>query len=127
MIDLPADLKYAATHEWARLDQDGTLLMGITDFAQEQLGDLVFIQLADVGKQLREKDQCATLESVKTASDIYSPIAGEVVEINQEATNEPQLVNEDPYGTWLLRIKPQGSPNLEALLDANAYRSSIDA
>jgi glycine cleavage system H protein len=126
MSNLPADLKYAATHEWARLDKDGTLLMGITDFAQEQLGDLVYIQLPDVGKQLREKDQCATLESVKTASDIYSPIAGEVVEINQEAANEPQLVNEDPYGTWLLRIKPQGAPNLDTLLDADAYRSSID-
>ena len=126
MTNLPADLKYAATHEWARMEDDRLVRVGITDFAQQELGDLVFIDLPEPGKKLNSKEQCATLESVKTASDLYSPVAGEVVEVNHEAADNPQLVNEDPYGTWLFSLRLSEPTELDRLLTADDYRRTIE-
>ena len=126
MTNLPADLKYAATHEWARMEDDRLVRVGITDFAQQQLGDLVFIELPEPGKKLSSKERCATLESVKTASDLYSPAAGEVVEINQEAVDNPQLINEEPYGTWLFSLRLSEPAGLDQLMAADDYRLTIE-
>lgn len=126
MTDLPANLKYADTHEWVRVENTNLVRVGITDFAQEQLGDLVFIQLPETGRKLAQNEQCATLESVKTASDLYSPVTGVVVETNQDAIDEPQLVNENPYGTWLFCIQTETAANLSGLMDAEAYRKAIE-
>lgn len=125
MSELPKQLKYAATHEWVKLEGDLVVKVGITDFAQEELGDLVYIELPEVGRQLAEKEQCAVVESVKTASDLFSPVAGEVIAINEALVDSPELVNEDAYGTWLFSLKINSAADLDALLDADAYAESI--
>jgi glycine cleavage system H protein len=127
MTNLPTDLKYAATHEWARLENDNTVRVGITDFAQQELGDLVFIELPEVGRKLAEQEQCAVVESVKTASDLFSPVSGEVVAINESVVDEPELVNEDPYGTWLFCIKTDDLSALNQLMAAEGYQRMIEA
>ena len=127
MTNLPTDLKYAATHEWARLENDNTVRVGITDFAQQELGDLVFIELPEVGRKLAEQEQCAVVESVKTASDLFSPVSGEVVAINESVVDEPELVNEDPYGTWLFCIKADNLSALNQLMAAEGYQRMIEA
>jgi len=125
MSELPKQLKYAATHEWVKLEGDLVVKVGITDFAQEELGDLVYIELPEVGRQLAAKEQCAVIESVKTASDLFSPVTGEVIAINEELADSPELVNEDAYGTWLFSLKIDSVADLSALLDADAYAESI--
>jgi glycine cleavage system H protein len=120
MSNIPADLKYTMTHEWARHNDDGTLTVGITDHAQAQLGDMVFVELPAVGQVLQAAEECAVVESVKAASDVYSPVAGEVLEVNEALTEKPEIINQDPYGTgWIFRMQP--SESLDGLLDAAAY------
>ncbi len=121
MSNIPTDLKYTATHEWARLEADGTVSVGITDHAQEALGDIVFLELPEAGRQLEAGKECAVVESVKAASDIYAPIAGAVVASNDEVIGAPEKVNQDPYGAWLFRIQPADAADLDRLLDAAAY------
>lgn len=125
MSDIPADLKYARSHEWARLDGD-TATVGITDHAQHELTDVVFVELPAVGRALRAGEACAVVESVKTASDIYSPLAGTVTAINPDAAANPALLNTAPYGNgWLFKLKPAPVSGLDNLLDAPAYRTHI--
>lgn len=127
MSNIPADLKYASTHEWVRDEGDGTFTVGISEHAQELLGDMVFVELPDVGDKVETGDDIAVAESVKAASDIYAPMTGEIVAINEDLEDAPETVNNDPYGDgWLFRIKADDSSELENLLDANAYESSID-
>lgn len=122
MSDFPDDLKYAATHEWVRLEEDGTVTIGITDHAQELLGDIVFIELPEEGAVVSAKDEMSVVESVKAASDIYAPISGEVIAINEDLTDAPETVNSSPYGDgWLCRILPSNPSELEELLDADTY------
>jgi len=120
--DFPDDLKYAATHEWVRLEEDGTVTIGITDHAQELLGDIVFIELPEEGAVVSAKDEMSVVESVKAASDIYAPISGEVIAVNEDLTDAPETVNSSPYGDgWLCRILPSNPSELEELLDADTY------
>ena len=125
----PANLKYAASHEWAKLEADGTVSIGSTDHAQEALGDIVFLELPAVGRIIKAGEECAVVESVKAASDIYSPVSGEVVDANQAAVDAPDSVNADAYAAWLYRIKPADSAKcateLAALLDAAAYAATF--
>jgi glycine cleavage system H protein len=120
-MNVPATLKYAKSHEWARLDADGLVTVGITDHAQEALGDIVFLELPDIGRALSAGEECAVVESVKAASDIYAPIGGEVVAINDEAVDAPEQVNSDAYAAWLFKLKPAKVAELDNLLDAAAY------
>ena len=128
-MNTPANLKYAASHEWARTEADGTVTIGITDHAQEALGDIVFLELPAVGRAVKAGEECAVVESVKAASDIYSPVSGEVVDINQAAVDAPESVNADAYATWLFRIKPANAAELASqlggLLDADAYAATL--
>ena len=117
----PANLKYTPSHEWAKLEADGTVTIGITDHAQEALGDIVFLELPDAGRTVKAGEECAVVESVKAASDIYSPIAGEVIEANQAAVDAPESVNQDAYAAWLFKLKPANVADLDKLLDAAAY------
>jgi len=122
MSEIPAGLRYARTHEWARLEQDGTVTVGITDFAQQALGDVVFVEHPEVGRTLEPTDEAGVVESVKAASDIYSPIAGTVVAINAALEDAPEQVNQDPFGEgWFFRIEPVDLAELDALMDAEAY------
>lgn len=105
MSDIPAELRFAESHEWARLEADGTVTVGISDHAQEALGDVVFVELTEVGKVFGAGDQAGVVESVKAASDIYSPIAGEVIAINDELSDVPELLNSNPYGAWIFKLK----------------------
>lgn len=128
MSNVPADLKYTRTHEWVRTMDDGTVTVGITDHAQDQLGDMVYVEPPEVGRVLAENESCAVVESVKAASDIYSPVAGQVVEVNGALTDSPELLNKDPYGAgWILRLRPDNAAALGALLDAVAYQTFIAA
>ena len=120
-MNVPANLKYAKSHEWARLDADGTVTIGISDHAQEALGDIVFLELPDVGRVVKAGEEVAVVESVKAASDIYSPVSGEVIAANTAATDTPESVNADAYSAWLFKIKPSSPAEYEALLDADAY------
>lgn len=120
-MSVPADLKYTASHEWARLEADGTVTVGITDHAQEALGDIVFLELPELGRQLEAGKECAVVESVKAASDIYAPVAGEVVARNDAAVDAPESVNQDAYAAWLFKLKPANAADLNGLLDAAAY------
>jgi glycine cleavage system H protein len=123
MSAIPADLKYAKTHEWTRLESDGTLRIGITDHAQQQLGDVVYVELPEVGRQLGAGEACAVIESVKAASDIYSPVSGEVIAINTLLATSPEAINQDAYGAWLFCLKGSDPAELEHLLDDAGYRA----
>ena len=126
MSNIPADLQYTKSHEWIRRLPDGNVEIGITDHAQQSLGDLVFVEVPEAGRQLSAGDACAVVESVKAASDVYSPLAGEVVAGNERLAKEPELINSDPYGAgWILRLKPAGAA--PAFLDAAAYAAEADA
>lgn len=121
MSQIPADLRYTKSHEWMRTLPDGTVEIGITDHAQQSLGDLVFVDVPEAGRQLAAGDACAVVESVKAASDVYSPMAGEVVAGNAGLASQPELINRDPYGEgWILRLRPAGGTAAESL-DAAAY------
>jgi len=124
-MNVPAQLKYVDTHEWLRAESDGTITIGITDHAQEALGDLVFVELPAVGRVLKEGEACAVVESVKAASDVYAPIAGEVVAVNDAVPANPESLNEKPYEAWLFRVKPADPNALAGLLDAAAYEKLI--
>ncbi|MGB2045745.1 MAG: glycine cleavage system protein GcvH [Porticoccaceae bacterium] len=127
MSDLPAELKYASSHEWARLDSDGTVVVGITDHAQEALGDIVYIELPETGAAVDAGAEVAVVESVKAASDIYSPVTGEVVEINPVLEDEPETVNSNPYADgWLFRVKVASADELEDMLDADGYQAIVE-
>jgi glycine cleavage system H protein len=127
MSHTPNELKYASTHEWARLEEDGTVTIGITDHAQAALGDVVFVETPEVGAALAAGDEAGVVESVKAASDIYSPLTGEVLAINMLLEDDPETVNSDPYGEgWFYKLQPSDPAELEALLTADAYQQQCD-
>jgi glycine cleavage system H protein len=121
-LNIPDRLKYTATHQWVRMEADGTAAVGITDYAQEQLGDVVFVQPPAIGRKLRRGEDCAVVESVKAASDIPAPVSGEVVAVNTALADAPEKLNQEPYVAWLFRIKPSDPSELNGLLDAAAYQ-----
>ncbi len=126
MSDTPTELKYVKTHEWARDEGDGIVTVGITDHAQDQLGDLVFVELPEVGTAVEAGGDCAVVESVKAASDIYSPVSGEITAVNGELVDAPELVNDEPYGKgWLFKVKMSNPTELDGLLDADGYNTSL--
>ncbi|MDX9699407.1 MAG: glycine cleavage system protein GcvH [Rhodocyclaceae bacterium] len=125
MSNIPAELKYAASHEWVRVEADGTLTIGVSDHAQEALGDVVFLELPEAGRSVEAGEACAVIESVKAASDIYAPVAGEVIDANQTAVDAPESVNSDAYGTWLFKLRPAEGTDLSGLLDATGYADLI--
>ena len=127
MSQIPADLRYAASHEWARLEADGSVTVGISDHAQEALGDVVFIELPEVGKTLAAGDQAGVVESVRAASDIYAPVGGEVIAVNEALADAPEQVNGEPYGAWFFKLKPQDAAELDKLLDADGYRAASES
>jgi glycine cleavage system H protein len=127
MSNVPANLKYTESHEWVRTEADGTVTIGITDHAQEALGDLVFIELPEVGKSYAAGQETCVVESVKAAADVYAPIAGEVTAINEAAVDAPESVNQDAYAAWLFKLKPAIAADVDALLDAAAYAKVADA
>ena len=127
MSNVPANLKYTESHEWVRVEADGTVTIGITDHAQEALGDLVFVELPEVGKSYAAGQETCVVESVKAAADVYAPIAGEVTEVNQDAVDAPESVNQDAYAAWLFKLKPANAADVDALLDAAAYGKIADA
>ena len=124
-MNVPAQLKYTASHEWIRTESDGSLTIGITDHAQEALGDLVFIELPAVGRKVKAGEACAVVESVKAASDIYAPVSGEIAAINEEVVASPETVNADAYGHWLYKLKPENAADVASLLDAAAYTAAV--
>ena len=127
MSDIPEDLKYTKTHEWVRQDADGTLTIGITDHAQTLLGDMVFIELPEAGNEYNSGDDCAVVESVKAASDVYCPVSGEITESNEAIADAPEMVNKDPYGDgWLFKLKPNDAGEVEDLLNNEAYLELIE-
>jgi glycine cleavage system H protein len=117
----PDNLKYTRSHEWVKSEADGTITVGITFHAQEQLGDIVFIQNPEAGRKVKQGEECAVIESVKAAADIYAPVSGEVLAANQEVADSPERVNRDPYAAWLFRLRPSSPAELQGLLDAAAY------
>ena len=127
MSELPGDLKYTKDHEWVRIEEDGTVKIGITDHAQTALGDLVYIEPPEIGSTVAAGDSCAVVESVKAASDVYSPIGGEITAANELLADAPETVNQDPYGDgWLFAVRPDDNAELDALMDADAYQALLD-
>lgn len=127
MSEVPEGLKYTSSHEWVRAESDGTVTVGITDHAQELLGDLVFVELPEVGRSVGSGEECGVVESVKAASDVYSPLAGEITAVNGALTDAPELVNQSPFADgWLFRLRPADSAALDRLLDAKAYQAQLD-
>ncbi len=126
MNDLPDNLKYAVSHEWAHVEDDNVVRVGISNFAQEQLGDLVYIELPELGRKVKAQEQCAVVESVKTASDLYSPVSGEIVAVNLALADEPEQVNDDPYKAWIFCVKADDLSGLEQMVDADAYQLIIE-
>jgi glycine cleavage system H protein len=120
-MNIPAELKYTESHEWVRKEADGTVTVGITEYAQDALGDIVFVELPKVGKTFGAGDDAAVVESVKAASDIYAPVAGEVVAVNEAVSGAPESINSDAYGSWLFKLKPSDAAAVDGLLDAAAY------
>ncbi|ATD64424.1 glycine cleavage system protein GcvH [Neisseria weixii] len=127
MSNIPAELKYVASHEWLRTEADGTVTVGITHHAQELLGDIVFIELPEVGANLAAEEQAGVVESVKAASDVYAPIAGEIVAVNDDLPSAPETANSDPYGEgWFFKIKPANPADLDSLLTAEQYANEVN-
>ncbi len=120
-MNIPADLKYTDSHEWIRAEADGTVTVGITEYAQDALGDIVFVELPKVGKSYTAGDDAAVVESVKAASDIYAPVSGEVVAVNDAVADAPESINADAYSAWLFKLKPSDPNAINGLLDADAY------
>ena len=121
MSQAPNDRKYSAEHQWALPEADGTITVGITDYAQETLGDLVFVQLPEVGSDVAANQQVAVVESVKTASDVFAPMSGKIIAVNDAATDAPETINEDAYAAWLFKIQPSNPAEYDALMSADAY------
>jgi len=127
MSDIPNELRYAVTHEWVLIDADGIAMVGISDHAQEALGDVVFVELPEMGGTLSAGEEAGVVESVKAASDIYAPLSGEVIEVNSALEESPEQVNADPYGDgWFYKLRPSDLAELDELLDADAYAASCD-
>ena len=126
-MSIPAELKYTKTHEWVRPEADGTISIGITDHAQELLGDMVFVENPAPGRKLAAGEECAVVESVKAASDVYAPVAGEVIAGNNDVENSPEAINKDPYGAWMFRLKPDNAAAIDGLLDATGYRALVES
>lgn len=124
MSNIPADLRYAASHEWARLEADGSVTVGISDHAQEALGDVVFVELPQVGAELAAGQEAGVVESVKAASDIYAPISGTVLAVNEALTDSPEQVNSEPYASWFFKLQPSDASELNKLLDAAGYAAA---
>jgi glycine cleavage system H protein len=128
MSNIPVDVKYAKTHEWARPNEDGSVTVGISDNAQDQLGDMVYIEVPEVGQTVTAEEACAVIESVKAASDVYAPIGGEIVEVNESLTDTPETVNQDAYGEgWIFRLQPTDKGEMDALMDADAYEGFLES
>lgn len=124
MAQVPANLKYVSSHEWIRDEGDGVVTVGVTDFAQEQLGDVVFVELPEEGAEINKEDAIAVVESVKAASDIYAPVSGEVIAVNEDLADEPEKVNEEPYdGAWFFKVKLSEPSEMDALLSAEQYEA----
>ncbi|MFN3594290.1 MAG: glycine cleavage system protein GcvH [Thiobacillaceae bacterium] len=126
-MNIPTDLRYTKTHEWVRPEADGTVSVGITHHAQDLLGDMVFVENPTVGRQLAQNEECAVVESVKAAADVYAPVAGEVVAVNDAVEAAPESLNKDPYGNWMFRLKPSNPADLEGLLDAAGYQALVES
>lgn len=128
MSSIPANLRYNDSHEWVLDNGDGTVTIGITDHAQEALGDVVFVELPEVGRTLEKGEEFGVIESVKAASDLYAPLAGEIVEVNEALEDAPETVNEAPYeGGWIMKVRVENAAAVEALLDADAYQAVVDS
>ncbi|WP_411564022.1 glycine cleavage system protein GcvH [Pseudomonas shirazensis] len=125
MSNIPAELRFAESHEWARLEADGTVTVGISDHAQEALGDVVFVELAEVGKVFAAGDAAGVVESVKAASDIYAPVSGEVIAVNENLADSPESLNDSPYESWIFKLKPANTAELDKLLDGAGYKAAI--
>ena len=123
----PANLKYTASHEWIKTETDGTVSVGITQHAQELLGDMVFVENPAVGRKLKAGEECAVVESVKAAADVYAPIAGEVVAANSDLDSAPEKINDDPYAAWMFKLKPDNAADVKGLMDATAYQAHVDS
>jgi glycine cleavage system H protein len=126
-MSIPTQLKYTKSHEWGKTDSDGTITVGITQHAQELLGDMVFVELPKIGRTLAQKEECVVVESVKAAADVYSPVAGEVVAVNSELESSPEKINQDPYQAWLFKLKPANAADLAGLLDAQGYEKALES
>ncbi len=126
-MNIPGNLKYTASHEWVRLEDDGTVTVGITDHAQSLLGDMVFVETPEVGRKVSKGEECAVVESVKAASDVYSPISGEIVAINGDLDGSPEKINEDAFSAWMFKMRPDNASDLGTLLDAAAYQSVVES
>jgi glycine cleavage system H protein len=128
MSKVPAELRYMKSHEWARLEADGTITIGVSDHAQQALGDLVFVEAPEAGRRVTAGEACAVVESVKAASDVYSPVTGEVVAGNTELGSQPELINSDPYGAgWIMRVRPDDKAQFAAMLAPSAYEALLAA
>lgn len=128
MSEIPGELKFTKSHEWVRINDDGTASIGITDHAQDLMGDMVYIELPEVGDTVEAGKECAVVESVKAASDIYAPIDGEIVEVNESVSDSPETINQDPYESgWIFKVQPVDDNAFDDLLDANEYQDLIDA
>jgi glycine cleavage system H protein len=125
-MSIPTDLKYTNSHEWVKPESDGTVTIGVTHHAQELLGDMVFVELPQIGRELAQKEECAVAESVKAAADVYAPISGEVIAVNSDLESEPEKINQDAYNAWLFKLKPSNAAELDELLDAAGYQALLE-
>ena len=125
-MSVPTNLKYSKSHEWVKPEADGTVTVGITHHEQDLLGDMVFVELPEVGRELKQKEECAVAESVKAAADVYSPISGEVIAVNSPLVDEPGKINEDAFSAWLFKMKPSNAAELDGLLDAATYTELVE-
>ena len=126
-MDIPTNLKYTKSHEGVRLEDDGTATIGITQHAQELLGDMVFAEIPQVGRSLKQGEECAVVESVKAAADVYAPISGEVIAVNAELESAPEKINQDAYAAWLFKVKPTNTSELGGLMDAGSYQKVLES
>jgi len=126
-MNIPTHLKYTKSHEWVKLEEDGTITIGITHHAQELLGDMVFVEIPQVGRQLKQGEECAVVESVKAAADVYAPITGEVIETNSKLESAPEKINQDTYSAWLYKLKPSNIADLSELLDSTGYQKVLES
>ena len=128
MSNIPGELKYTKSHEWLKAEDDGTYLIGISDHAQDQLGDMVYVELQEAGQTIDASGECAVIESVKAASEVYMPITAEIIEVNSALVDAPETINQDPYGQgWMLKVKPSNPDDVQALMDAEAYTSYLES
>ena len=127
LMSNPSNLKYTASHEWVKAEADGSITVGITQHAQELLGDMVFVEAPAAGRKLKAKEECAVVESVKAAADVYAPVSGTVTSVNSELDSAPEKINSEPYSAWIFKMKPDNAADVAALLDATAYQGVVDS